>query len=194
MIALLIAISGIAPSTRVGAAEPGDTKLGQFIPTSPPQPAPAISFTDLAGNAVALADFKGKVVLVNLWATWCRPCLREMPSLEALQTRLGSALTVVAISEDRGGAKTVEPFIAKLGLDKVAVYLDPRSAATRAFAVRGLPTSLLIDGEGRLVGRVEGAAEWDSAEMRAALKPFLPLPDNAPDGKGTRDAARRASR
>jgi thiol-disulfide isomerase/thioredoxin len=158
------------------AAGPAEFKAGEFIPLKPPQPAPEVAFTDTAGNPAAFADFKGKLLLVNLWATWCQPCLREMPSLEKLQASQGDLLTVVAISEDRGGAKVVEPFVAKLGLDKVKVYLDPKSEVGHVFAVRGLPTTVVIDPKGQLVGRVEGAAEWDMPKMLMALKPFLPSP------------------
>jgi thiol-disulfide isomerase/thioredoxin len=161
------------------AAEP-DLKPGEFIPASSPQPAPEASFQDLSGNWVALADFKGKLVLLNLWATWCQPCLKEMPSLEKLQASREEKLTVAAVSEDRGGKNVVEPFIAKLGLDKVKPYLDPKSAVGHAFSVRGLPTTLIIDSEGKVVGRVEGAAEWDSEKMSKVLQPFLPdAPEDA---------------
>jgi thiol-disulfide isomerase/thioredoxin len=147
--------------------------LGEFTPASPLLPAPAISFVDLAGNTVSLSEFTGKIVLVNLWATWCAPCLREMPSLERMQSRLGDKIAVVAISEDRGGGKTVEPFIDKLGLRSVKIYLDPKSAIERAFKVQGLPTSILIDRKGRVLGRVEGAAEWDAPKLLEVLKSFL---------------------
>ncbi len=156
------------------ADEPDKIKIGEFIPAASPQPAPELSFTDMSDKPVALADFKGKLVLLNLWATWCEPCLKEMPSLLALQGRLGPALTVLAVSEDRGGAKVVEPFIAAHGLDKLQVYLDPKSTAIHGFAARGLPTSLVIDGDGRVLGKVEGGADWDSDEMRAALAKLLP--------------------
>jgi thiol-disulfide isomerase/thioredoxin len=156
------------------AADSAEIKLGEFIPAASLQPAPALSVTDLDGKEVALADIKGKLVLVNLWATWCQPCLREMPSLERLQTNLGDGLIVVAISQDHGGAKTVEPFLGKLGLDNVKTYLDPKSKASHAFDVRGLPTSILIDGDGKVLGKVEGGADWDSDKMRAVVKKFLP--------------------
>ena len=90
------------------AAGQDEFKAGEFIPLAPPQPAPEVAFTDTAGNPAALADFKGKLLLVNLWATWCQPCLREMPSLERLQASQDDQLIVAAISEDRGGAKVVE--------------------------------------------------------------------------------------
>ncbi len=134
---------------------------------------PAISFVDLTGDTVSLAEFAGKFVLVNLWATWCEPCLREMPSLDRMQRHLADKITVVAISEDRGGSETVAPFIDKLGLKSFKTYLDPKSGAGRAFKVEGLPTSFLIDREGRVLGRVEGAAEWDSPKLLEVLKSFL---------------------
>jgi len=112
-------------------------------------------------------------VLINLWATWCEPCLREMPSLERLQSRLGDRIAVLAVSEDRGGNKAVEPFIAKLGLKSVKTYLDPKSAVGQAFEVRGLPTSFLIDRDGKVLGKVEGAAEWESPKILGVLEAFL---------------------
>jgi len=169
-----VALAFLFAATAALAAEPDTIKPGEFIPASPPQPAPEVSFADLKGNWVALADFKGKLVLINLWATWCQPCLKEMPSLEKLQAAQADKLIVAAISEDRGGSQVVEPFVAKLGLDKVTIFLDPKSAVGHAFSTRGLPTTLVVDAEGRLVGRVEGAAEWDSEKMAAALQPFLP--------------------
>jgi thiol-disulfide isomerase/thioredoxin len=172
-LALLLAV------TAAPAAEP-DVKPGEFIAASPPQPAPEVSFTDLSGNGVALADFKGKLVLLNLWATWCQPCLKEMPSLVKLQEKSEDKLIVAAVSEDRGGKDVVEPFVAKHGLDKMKIYLDPKSAVGHAFSVRGLPTTLVIDTKGQVVGRVEGAAEWDSDKMAKLLQPFLPEASDQP--------------
>jgi thiol-disulfide isomerase/thioredoxin len=167
-VALLLALSVAA------AAEEEKPKLGEFIPASRPQPAPELSFQDLEGKSASLADFKGKLLVLNLWATWCGPCLEEMPSLEQLQVNLPDKLVVVAVSEDRGGAKIVQPFLDKLGLKKVKIYLDPKSDVGHAFEVRGLPTSIVIGGDGKVLGRVEGAAEWDSVEMYGVLKPLLP--------------------
>lgn len=167
--AMLIALASLGTAiSKTGAAE-----LGELVAISPPQPAPAISFADAEGGSFGLGDFAGKMVLVNLWATWCAPCVKEMPALERLQARLGDRLTVIAISQDRGGAKAVDPFVAKLGLKAVKVYLDPKSGVGRAFKVEGLPTSFLIDREGRMVGRVDGEAAWDSPKMLKALEPFL---------------------
>jgi len=170
---LPLVLAGAGTAAEDGAVSVERPRLGEFIPNSPPIPAPTISVVDLAGNTVSLSDFAGRIVLINFWATWCEPCLREMPSLERMQSRLGDQITVVAISEDRGGSKTVEPFINKLGLKSFKTYLDPKSDAGRAFKVAGLPTSFLIDREGRVLGRIEGAAEWDSPKLLGVLKSFL---------------------
>jgi thiol-disulfide isomerase/thioredoxin len=173
-LAMLIAASPLSRAAEDDIQMPDRVRLGEFVPAFSPSPAPAISLTDTAGNPVALSDFRGKLVILNLWATWCEPCLREMPSLERLQSHFGDRAAVLAVSEDRGGAKIVEPFIAKLGLKEVKIYLDPKSEVGHAFDVHGLPTSLVIDPDGKLRGRVAGAAEWDSPKMLGVLEPLLP--------------------
>lgn len=168
-VALLVALSAGA-----ALAQSDDINLGEFIAENPPQPAPAISFTDMAGNAVSLTDFKGNVTLVNLWATWCQPCLKEMPSLIRFQEKEGGALKVIALSEDLGGADKVKAFVDKHEFGKLAIYLDPKSTALHAFKLRGLPTSILIGKDGKVLGKVEGSADWDSDKIASAIKPLLP--------------------
>jgi len=169
----LLAAPALGAADEGEADMPDRTKLGEFVPSSQPFTAPAISLADTNGHSVELSELRGKLVLVNLWATWCEPCLREMPSLERLQSRLGERIAVLAVSEDRGGNKTVEPFIAKLGLKSVKIYIDPKSEVGHAFGARGLPTSFLIDREGKVLGRVEGAAEWDSPKILGVLEHLL---------------------
>ncbi len=172
--ALVFLLAPVLGAADEGEADmPDRTKLGEFVPSPQPYPAPAISLADTSGRSVELSKLQGKLVIVNLWATWCGPCLREMPSLERLQSRLGERIAVLAVSEDRGGNKTVEPFIAKLGLKSVKIYVDPKSEVGHAFGVQGLPTSFLIDREGKVLGRVEGAAEWDSPKILGLLEPLL---------------------
>lgn len=175
--ALVLVASTLGPAAR--ADDSDKLKIGEFIPAASPQPAPEIFITDMSGTTTTLAGFKGKFVLLNLWATWCQPCLKEMPSLAALQARLGPALTVAAVSEDRGAALTVKPFLEKHNLTGLEIYFDPGSSATHAFGVRGLPTSFVIDGEGRVLGKVEGGADWDSQTMRSTLAGLLPSPEGA---------------
>lgn len=145
--------------------------MGPFVMQASPAPVPALSFVDADGKPHSLDDFKGKIVLLNLWATWCGPCVEEMPSLDRLQAKLGGAdFTVLALAMDKQGKPLVEPFLAKLGVRNLAMYLDTSGNATRALKARGLPTTVLIDREGREIGRLEGAASWDSDAAAAFLR------------------------
>jgi thiol-disulfide isomerase/thioredoxin len=164
---LLVALPAVALA--------GDEKItpAEFIPATPPQLAPQVAFADTDGKPLTLAEFKGKPVIVNLWATWCVPCLKEMPSLERLQANLDGKLIVAAVSQDRLGAQRVVPFVAEMGLKRLKIYIDPKADLGRALNSRGLPTSVIIDAAGSVVGRVEGAVEWDSAEIMAVLRPLL---------------------
>jgi thiol-disulfide isomerase/thioredoxin len=160
-------------SHRLVADDDAPPALRQFIPTNPPRPAPEIGFADSAGKSLSLADFRGRIVLVNLWATWCEPCIREMPSLDRLRAALPDRdLAIALVSQDRGGDKVVAPFFAKLGI-KLETYLDPKSTVGHAFEVRGLPTTILVDREGRELGRAEGALDWDSAPAQALLRWYV---------------------
>jgi thiol-disulfide isomerase/thioredoxin len=161
---LLVALPAVAAG--------GDTP-GVYIPATPPQPAPQVAFTDTDGRPMTLAQFKGKPAVVNLWATWCAPCLKEMPSLERLQANLEGKLIVAAVSQDRSGAQRVVPFVAEMGLKRLKIYLDPKADLGRALNSRGLPTTVIIDAAGSIIGRVEGSVEWDSAEIMALLRPLL---------------------
>jgi thiol-disulfide isomerase/thioredoxin len=156
--------------------------LGQFTPLDPPRPAPELSFAAPDGSPARLADFRGHWLLVNLWATWCAPCVREMPSLDRLQATLGDRLAILAVSQDRGGAHVVGPFLEKLSLASLRIYLDPKSAVGQGLGARGLPTTFLLDGEGRVRAQLEGAAEWDSPELLATLERYLRDPDAAGSG------------
>jgi thiol-disulfide isomerase/thioredoxin len=157
----------------VARGAPQDAALGEFTPLDPPRPAPPLAFAERGGVTRELADFRGHWLLVNLWATWCAPCVREMPSLDRLQARLGERIRVLAISEDRKGPEVVDPFLGSLDLKSLAIYLDPAAQAQQAFGIRGLPTSFLIDPAGALRGKLEGAAEWDSPKMLALIEHYL---------------------
>ena len=137
-------------------------------------PAPSTTFHTLEGAAVSFADFRGKLLLVNFWATWCAPCVEEMPALERLHSELADeGLAVLAVSQDRDGAAVVEPFLARIELQQLPVYLDATGVLGRAFALKGLPTTFLIDREGRVLAGLVGPAEWDSPEALAFLRHYL---------------------
>lgn len=149
-------------------------KLGPFKAAPAPAPAAEIAFQDADGKMLSLADFRGRVVVLNYWATWCAPCVAEMPSLDRLQANLGPrGVSVVAISVDRGGLRQVAPFFAVNALQHLAVYLDPQGASMRTLGVRGLPTTIVIDGQGRERGRLEGEAVWDSPAAERLLLQYL---------------------
>ena len=148
--------------------------MREFRPMMPRVDMPELTFVDVKGKDRSLAEFRGKVVLLNLWATWCAPCVKEMPSLERLQAKLGSdRFMVLALSQDRGGLPLVQQFYAAQGLKGLDIYVDKTMASARAIKAMGLPTTLLIDAEGREIGRLVGAAEWDAPETIALIEWYL---------------------
>lgn len=173
VLAGVLAGSVIAPAASADPP-PFTGERRPFVFAEPRTEVPALAFTDADGNPVSLADFRGKVVLLNVWATWCPPCVKEMPSLDRLQAALGGdGFQVVALSLDRGGKAQVEPFYMEKDLDHLAIYLDPKMTAMKALKLQGLPTTLLIDADGREIGRLPGEAEWDSPAAQAFIRHFM---------------------
>lgn len=125
--------------------------------------APSSSFQDPEGKTISLRAFQGRVVILNLWATWCAPCVRELPSLNRLAEKLDKNRAVVlAVSQDKGGAAIAKPYLEKLDVPNLAAHADPTGRLSREFGARGLPTTIIIDEMGRVVARAEGALEWDT--------------------------------
>ncbi len=153
----------LAGSWTMGAAAQEASK--QFIMHSTPKPVAEIQFEDDNGQSRSLADFRGKFVLLNIWATWCIPCRKEMPALDRLATMLGSDdFEVVPLSIDRD-MDLVRKFYLEVGIQKLGRYRDNSGGAARKLGAVGIPTTLLIDRDGREIGRLIGPAEWDSSEM-----------------------------
>ena len=146
-----------------------------FILHDTPEPMPELQFDDATGNLRTLADFKGKVVLLNIWATWCVPCREEMPTLDRLQATLGGEdFEVVPVSIDRKGMAEVDKFYAEIGLQHLARYITPAAnGALDQLGIFGIPASLLIDRQGRELGRLIGPAKWDSPDLVAFLKSII---------------------
>lgn len=154
-IALLMAVSL--------QAQAFETKKMQLISGS--VPAPDVQFSD-GKLPIGLSSFKGKYVLANFWATWCSPCIKEMPALDRLAGHLEKqGVVVVAVSQDEGGVVQVRPFVEKLKLTKVRILYDTDKKAFRDYALRGLPTTVLISPEGKLLARLEGSAAWDEGVL-----------------------------
>jgi thiol-disulfide isomerase/thioredoxin len=174
----IMAIIGADSSTY--ARDNGDSGpprtgwMEKFEPSSNPAPAPETTFTDESGTELTLRNFRGRVVLVNFWATWCGPCVREMPSLERLHNKLkGPDFSVIALSEDRKGWEKIGPFRDKLNLQDLPLYHDVKSQMMFATKARGLPTTLLIGRDGTELGRLTGLAEWDSDEAVALMRYYI---------------------
>jgi thiol-disulfide isomerase/thioredoxin len=146
----------------------------RFLLLDIPKPAAAINFNDGEGHALSLADFKGKVVLLNIWATWCIPCRKEMPALDRLQaSRGGPDFEVVPVSIDRGGRDTVDKFYAETGIRNLAMYIDASGQAVRTVGAVGLPTTLIINREGNEIDRIIGPLEWDAPEIDEFLRHII---------------------
>jgi len=133
-------------------------------------PVPELTFLDGEGNERSLEDFQGRVVVLNLWATWCAPCRKEMPSLDNLQANLGSDdFEVVALAVDRGDLTKVLGFYDEIGIENLGVYHDPSAKAGRVLRAPGLPTTLIIGRDGNEIGRVLGDAAWDGEDVAELL-------------------------
>ena len=132
------------------------------------------AFNGPDGKPMTLSDLKGKVVLLNLWATWCAPCRKEMPYLNQLQEEIGSdQFEVVAVSVDRGSAEKSQKFLADVGATALRFYHDPTAQAGFSLMAIGMPTTLLFDRDGREIGRLAGPAEWHSKEAKDLIKAAL---------------------
>jgi thiol-disulfide isomerase/thioredoxin len=148
--------------------------IAALVPEDPPRAVPPLDFVDASGRAHSLAEFAGKGVVLNLWATWCVPCVAELPSLAALAAQVAAeGIVVLPLSSDRGGAPVVEKFYHSHGIAGLGLWIDAKGAAVQALAARGVPTTLMIDRQGRERARLEGAADWASAAAVAAIRKLV---------------------
>jgi protein SCO1/2 len=153
-----------------------------------PRPVPALQFVDAQGRAMTLGDFRDRIVLLNIWATWCGPCREEMPTLDRLQGKLGGPdFEVLALSIDRAGLSVVQPFFDRVGIKRLRPYLDTAGLALSALPASGVPLTLLIDRDGNEIGRRLGPAAWDDPAMvdlmRYQIRANAPAPEPAPDAR-----------
>ncbi len=159
----------------------GGHGLHKLIRHAEPKPVPGFTFADEAGQPKTLSDFKGKVVLLNFWATWCAPCKVEMPALDALQAKLGGdQFQVVALSIDRTGPAKPRAFLDGAKLSNLALYIDEKGESAVKVQASGLPVTLMLDREGREVARLVGPADWAAPEAVALVRSFI---EAAPSGQ-----------
>ena len=150
-----------------------------------PTAVPELKFVNASDKPLSLADFRGRPVLLNIWATWCLPCRKEMPSLDRLQAKFDNTkLLVLTLSIDRGGAAVVRKFYADLGLKSLGIYVDQSGSALHQLGLLGIPGTILINSDGQEIGRKLGPAEWDHPEITAILRQRFGLTASAVS-KGT---------
>lgn len=166
--------SGVADHASGPAGGSGASAFAVQI-LAKPRPMPALAFADAAGHPLTFAAFRGRVVLLNIWATWCVPCRQEMPALDRLAERLGGKdFLVLPLSIDHGGVPAVERFYRRLGLKHLGIYVASSPDLAGTLALPGVPTSFLVDAEGREVVRKIGPAAWDGPQMTALIRRYLP--------------------
>jgi thiol-disulfide isomerase/thioredoxin len=183
-----LALSRFAPEWGIGrpagleagasrgfdAAAPSAADAFAFTFPHRPRALPALRFEDGTGRIMSLSEFHGRPVVLNIWATWCVPCRREMPALDRLQAEFGkSGLLVLPLSIDRRGAPAVRQFYRDRGLAALGVYIDRSGEAVGDLGTVGLPTTLLVDRDGHEIGRKIGPAEWDSPQIAALIRDRL---------------------
>jgi len=145
--------------------------VAKFTLAQSPKPLPELAFTNAEDKPLTLAGYKGKTVLLNFWATWCAPCVKEMPSLDRLQAEMGKdKFVILPLSLDGPSRPKVAPFYADRKLANLGIYFDKGKKVLGTLDVSVLPTSILIDAQGRELGRLEGEADWDKPEALALMK------------------------
>ena len=171
---VLLATTLLALSSIGSAAEIKPTgTVKNFEVAAAPQPAPDFSWRDADGSTATLKAYAGKTVLVNFWATWCAPCITELPALLRLQEKLGNApITVIALNIDRAdaGAEKARAMLKRLKLEGLAFHHDSQSQAYRTLGIEVMPTTIVFDPPGREAGRLRGPAEWDEPEAIKLLQ------------------------
>ena len=144
-----------------------------------PSKLPPMSFKALDGQDHSIDSLNGRFVVLNLWATWCAPCVKEMPSLERLQHKAGDRFAVIAISQDAAGTKKVVDFISKLGIATLPIWLDESGRSGRQLRAFALPTTIILDQSGRELARLVGTAQWDHPDTQRAIESIIG-PHSAP--------------
>jgi len=177
VIALLVTLALTSPSWAAppptGTVQPYQD--AGLIPSETVRPAPDFSLPLLGEGPTRLSDYRGKLVLLNFWATWCRPCVKEMPALERLRDRYADRMEVLAVSLDVTDRDSVAAFVSGYGW-KLPILTDPLNDVGDLYAVRVMPTSYLIGADGTILARAFGALAWDGPATLALFDSLLPPP------------------
>ena len=166
----LVAASCDRQKTEAPQAPAAEAKSGKGVDRSQKgKAAPGVMFKTPAGAEASIATFAGKPLLVNQWASWCAPCVKELPTLDALEAARKGQLAVIAVSQDMGPQGSVDAFLASKKVGRFAAYHDPDMALTSALGVQIMPTTILYDAAGKEIWRYTGDMDWMSAEAQALL-------------------------
>lgn len=162
-----------ANAANVAAAAPEVELAGKLDMTHRGETAPTGTFRDSAGKPVRIDGFRGTPVLVNLWATWCGPCVRELPSLDRLAGRSAGRLHILTVSQDDPNSSDPRAYWAEKKFAALQLYTDPKTVLSAAYATGVLPTSILYDAKGKEVWRIVGGLEWDGPRANTLLSPVI---------------------
>lgn len=172
----VVAAAELSAADRTTLEELRRGDMAKLIVHAEPRDRIGETFRDLYGNAVTLADYSGKVVLLNIWATWCPPCRAEMPSLDRLAGKMeGKDFAVIPLSTDRGGVERVAQFFDDIQIENLEVMHDRSGKVSRQAGVLGLPVTLILDRDGREIARILGDADWDSPDAQAILRRVIEM-------------------
>jgi len=163
-----------AQPQETASAQPAEQLSGKLDRSFAGTAIPAVTVTDPEGAQLELADLAGKPALLNLWATWCAPCVVEMPMLDALAAEMGDEVAIVTVSEDLTGAEAVKPFFEQRGFKNLPQWLDPDNGLVMSFGGdASLPLTVLYDAQGKEIWRVKGGYDWASPEARQQIAEAL---------------------
>ncbi len=164
----------IPTMTQISEMREGDMRKLNFH--SAPKDTSSNTFISEDGTEVSLEDFRGKVILLNFWATWCAPCRHEMPMLSELQTQLGGdAFEVVTIATGRNMVPAMKKFFSEIEVTNLPLHRDPKQMLARDMAVLGLPATVIIDKNGKEIARLQGDADWSSENARAIVTALIKM-------------------
>ncbi|MBO0710701.1 MAG: redoxin family protein [Acetobacteraceae bacterium] len=165
-----LAMAGFRRKLRAEELE----SIARLVPTDPPKPMPEIGFADAGGKPHTLTEFRDHGMVLNLWATWCMPCIAEMAALAALSRTLApDDIAVLPLSSDRGGVDAVKRFYAAHEITALPVLIDQKGAAVAALGASGIPTTIIVDKQGRERARLEGAANWATPEAAQKVRSLV---------------------
>ncbi|MCF6282844.1 MAG: TlpA family protein disulfide reductase [Candidatus Polarisedimenticolaceae bacterium] len=157
-----------------GASEPTDGTVRSFVDVTPAKKVPLIQFQNGAGETINFDRFKGKVILLNIWATWCGPCIRELPALDRLQQRFADKdFAILPISTDKEGLGIIKPFYKRLKLKNLGIYNDATRAMAVTFPLDVVPANFIIDRNGMVVSFLRSYVEWDDPEVEDMINFYL---------------------